>query len=178
MSRKHQGDIDATIALLAEQFPKTFFVFQARRLPLKLGIREDIIAILGDAIEPKMLGQALKYYTHNYAYRLSQKVGRPRIDLDGEPSGSVSEEDALGAAKCVAFERERIKALQAAKGKAKATPVLETPAPPPPAPEPPPPPARLGLSALREAARLRKQAALADQIRSDEDDQSAQRSAS
>jgi sRNA-binding protein len=38
------------IVALAELFPQCFSVFQGRRKPLKLGIRDDLLAALGGAI--------------------------------------------------------------------------------------------------------------------------------
>lgn len=37
-----RAEIAAVIALLAERFPKTFFVFERRRRPLKLRIDMDL----------------------------------------------------------------------------------------------------------------------------------------
>ena len=54
----------AAIALLARAFPKCFFILETRRVPLKVGIRADIIAKLSGA-EPTALQIALQFYTHN-----------------------------------------------------------------------------------------------------------------
>ena len=35
-------DVDATIELLCERFPRCFFMFERKRLPLKVGIFDDI----------------------------------------------------------------------------------------------------------------------------------------
>ena len=102
-------DIHATIELLCERFPQAFFQFERRRVPLKIGIREDILAVLGDAIDRPLLGLALRFYTGNLSYRRAQKAGIPRIDLDGNACGTVSEADAASAARDVA---SRIAALQ------------------------------------------------------------------
>jgi sRNA-binding protein len=65
-------------------------VYQARRRPLKVGIHEDIVAALGDAIEPRELKAALAYYTRNVAYLRHMLHGAWRIDLAGNPAGEVS----------------------------------------------------------------------------------------
>jgi sRNA-binding protein len=85
-----RDDIIATIELLCERFPRTFFQYERRRVPLKVGISDDVAAVLGDAIDRGLLGAALGFYTHNLFYRKAQKAGVPRIDLDGNPAGSVS----------------------------------------------------------------------------------------
>ena len=137
-------DIDATIELLCERFPRAFFRFERMRVPLKLGIRDDLIAALGDTIDPELIGLALKGYM---AYRRSQLQGAARIDLEGEPAGTVSEADALSAAKDVILRiaalRER-QSLAKTQAKASPAPAPETPAPPPP--PPPPPPRKDGLT--------------------------------
>jgi hypothetical protein len=45
MMRVRSPEINATIALLAERFPKTFAVFERRRRQLKFGIHKDIAPI-------------------------------------------------------------------------------------------------------------------------------------
>lgn len=160
ISRK---DIDAAIELLCERFPHAFIMFERKRVPLKIGIHGDIVAILGDTLDHNLLGPALRFYTANLYYRRAQKEGVARIDLNGEPAGTVSEADALSAARDVAG---RMAALQARKRST--PPVTAAPASAPetvpPAP-PPSPPKRDGLASLREAARRRKEAATDDQSR-------------
>lgn len=154
MGRKHKANTNAAIELLCERFPHCFFMHEARRVPLKIGIFDDLAVRLDGAVEPVLIGLALRNYTWNLAYRRSQKQGRPRIDLDGNEAGTVSEADALSAARDVisrtAALRER-KRLARAQAKASPAPKPETSAPPPPEP-----PKRDGLSALREAAQRRK----------------------
>lgn len=70
---KHQkrADIVAALELLCERFPKCFVLREHRRVPLKIGIRDDIIAIIGDAIDHQLLGNNAAVYTHNPVYRLA-----------------------------------------------------------------------------------------------------------
>ena len=100
-----KNQIDETIAVLCREFPKCFVMFERRRRPLKLGLHLDIIAALGERIDRRLLRQALRCYTSNIHYRASQKPGAPRIDLDGNASGTVSEADAQSAAKDVASRK-------------------------------------------------------------------------
>ena len=157
VSRKQQ--LDATIARLCERFPKTFFMLERKRVPLKVGIYDDLVAALGGEIARWLIKAALKEYVWNLSYRQSQLQNRPRLDLNGEPCGEVSEADARSAASDVAARaaiyRER-KRLAKAQAKA-AAPVKETSAPPSPPPAPPLP-KRLGLADLRAAAQRRKEA--------------------
>ena len=52
----------AAIAILAELYPNAFVVYEARRRPLKIGIRDDIAARVNGAIEPHELSLALGRY--------------------------------------------------------------------------------------------------------------------
>ena len=154
ISRK---DIDDAIELLCERFPRAFFQFERKRVPLKVGIRDDIIAAIGDAIDHQLLGMALRYYTSNFCYRRTQKAGVARIDLDGNACGVVSEADAMSATKDVASRKAALEARR--RSQATAAPVPETISPAPP----PSPPKRDGLASLREAAKRRKEAVCDDQ---------------
>ena len=109
--------IEATIALLCERFPKCFVMFERRRVPLKVGIRGGIIAILGDQIDRQLLNAAMQYYCNNFHYRRSQKPGALRFDLDGNPCGEVSEEHAAGAAKDIAARKMAQKKQEAFRPK-------------------------------------------------------------
>ena len=69
-----------TIVVLANLFPACFFVVQHRRKPLKVGIRDDVLAVLNGAIPAKETGFALKIYTSNYYYLKACKEGAPRVE--------------------------------------------------------------------------------------------------
>jgi ProP effector len=91
-------DITATIALLAERWPKTFSVYDARRQPLKLHIDIEIRAALGDTVPGADLSRALTHYTHSLAYLDRCRAGAARIDLDGNAVDTVTEAQAARAA--------------------------------------------------------------------------------
>jgi sRNA-binding protein len=161
---RRKPHLEAVIELLAERFPKAFFLYERKRVPLKVGIRNDLTAVLGDAIEPKLLNVALRHYFVNIGYQFALKAGRPRYDLDGNVAGQVCAQEAEYALRAIAG----LKAMREPKKKSPAvTPAPETPAPPPPPPSPPEPPRRLGLSDLRAAALARKASADADQTPDD-----------
>lgn len=88
----------AVIAWLVEQFPKAFFYKAALVRPLKLGILEDIIDVYERLDSPpfskKTLREALNYYTASKAYLMAQHPEAQRIDLFGNPHGTVSTEQA------------------------------------------------------------------------------------
>jgi hypothetical protein len=86
--------IDAVLELLAGRWPLCFFVYEARRRPLKIGIRDEILSALNGAVTPKELGGALRHYTGNRRYLRHSIAGAARIDLDGNPCGVVTAEGA------------------------------------------------------------------------------------
>jgi ProP effector len=127
------------IGVLAERFPAAFAIKPSYRRPLKLGIHVDILAQLSDMIAPRDLSNALRSYTSNRCYLHScLTAGTPRIDLNGEVAGQVTESEAAHAA-------ERLN-LQKARQQEKAEPPTVAP----------PAPRRLGFGDLRQAAAARK----------------------
>jgi ProP effector len=134
------------LELLCSSFPNTFFMYRERRKPIKIGIHLELDVVLGERVDRKLLRQTLKFYTINHGYLRALRAGAPRIDLNGEEAGSVTEEQAEQAgvvAMILAVRRRRKKwPLPISKKK-----------------PPPSPPPRDGLAALRAAARTRKQAA-------------------
>ena len=133
--------VDAAIALLAETWPACFCVYERRRRPLQLGIRQDVLAGLGGAMTEQELRRALRYYTGNAWYLRASIAGTMRVDLNGSPACAVSAEEAAVAVGRLAARQRRRQA-----------PPAPTPAPPNPLPVP----KRIGLADLRQAAQLRK----------------------
>jgi sRNA-binding protein len=148
--------IAAVIELLCDRFPQTFSLYEPR--PLKVGVHAEVMAALGDAIQPRDLQSALRAYTGTTRYRCSLSAGAPRIGLDGRTAGFVASEDE-------AFAKKRLAEL--AKGPARQTNVApagqvapeESPMRPAAENERPTAAKRLSLSDLREAGRRRRGAA-------------------
>ena len=82
------------IALLAERFPACFDL--KRRRPLKIRIYQDLIA-LQEELGGIDLKQATKRYCTHPRYRKPLKEGAIRIELQGEPAGVVTAEEAENA---------------------------------------------------------------------------------
>ena len=95
--------IAACIQLLAGNVPNVQFMRHAGR-PLKIGIHEDLIAALVGAITPAELGRALCTYTRNKVYRSRLRAGAIRIDLNGEPAGIVTPEQASAVMTAQVFQ--------------------------------------------------------------------------
>jgi ProP effector len=137
------------IEILAEWFPAASSVYEARRRPLKVGIHLDILERTAGAIEPKELSRALRFYTGNPAYlQRSTRPGAVRIDLDGQPAGEVTREQAA----CI---RGRLLARKGIKQRVPAPDTVDRVEPAPPRIEPP---KRSSLADLRAAAQQRRPA--------------------
>ena len=141
---------DIAIGLLAERFPQCFAVNETGRLPLKIGVREDIIA--HDIIPPRQLRLALRAYCRNPVYLQSIRAGAKRIDLDGNLAGIISADEEQIArerlfeqgAAAKRAERAAEKAAKQRQREAGAPVVKSGPA------------ARISLADLRRAAQQRK----------------------
>src|SRR5262245_20561799 len=130
--------VAAAIMLLAELFPRCFSIFEGRRCPLKLGIHLDLLTALDGAIMLAELHNALGAYCSNPVYLSALRKGVSRLDLNGEPAGTVTADEAAHAREMLARIRAKRK-NRAAAVKAQA-----------------PPPKRLSLADLKAAALARK----------------------
>jgi ProP effector len=153
----HEG-----IAQLAELYPNCF---RQPRQPLKIGIHDDVIARHPE-LRASLIASALKTYTRSLGYLETLKAGSTRIDLEGNPVGTVTDADEEDAKRKIAKAAMRA-AAQAiedrnAAGQPPAKPVAERPGQQNPIPEaksqqsalagPP----RLGLAGLKAAAQARR----------------------
>src|SRR5262245_45202481 len=131
--------VAAVIALLAETFPQCFSVYEGRRRPLKLKIHLDIQAALDGAITSAELSKALGVYCSNPVYLGHTRNGAWRLDLDGNPAGTVTADEEAHAKATLAGIRAKREA-RAATAKAAAQPAISQP------------PKRLSLADLKAAA--------------------------
>ena len=136
--------VNESIALLCARFSKTFFHYevqaqadQDRRPPRHL-------AAFGESISRRLLGLTLKRYTKNSGYLKSLQAGAERIDLNGNPQGVVTEEEALHATSHRHHHQRRAIKKQKRWRRRRRSP------------EPKPEPRRDGWT-LREAAAKRRQ---------------------
>jgi sRNA-binding protein len=152
----HEG-----IAQLVELYPNCF---RQLRRPLKIGIHNDVIARHPE-LRPSLIARALKTYTHSLSYLEMLKAGSARIDLEGNPVGTVTDADEEDAKRKIGKEARRAaaEAIEDRKaGQPAAKPVAERPGQQNPIPEaksrqsaaagPP----RLGLAGLKAAAQARR----------------------
>jgi ProP effector len=153
----HEG-----IAQLAELYPNCF---RQPRQPLKIGIHNDVIARHPE-LRPSLIASALKAYTRSVGYLETLKAGTPRIDLEGNPVGTVTDADEEDAKRKIAEAARRAasKAIEDRNtaGQPAAIPVAERAGQQNPIPEvksrqpTPAGPPRLGLADLKAAAQARR----------------------
>jgi ProP effector len=141
------------IILLAQVFPRAFFTYGGKRKPLKLGIHKDILALkLG--IAQRALSRALRAYCGNLGYLRASVTGAARIDLQGEPAGVVTADEAEHARqRLVAYLQEKVRKKEVKQQQAHrhtGTPI------PKPAAKPTPAQRRASLDALKQAAKARR----------------------
>jgi ProP effector len=102
------------IKAVSALFPKAF----GPRQPLKYKIHEDLLSA---GVEHKMAAAALSSHCNNPRYLMSMVEGATRVDLQGQPAGVVTAEEAARAQQRLA---ERL------KPKPKAPPPSSPKAPP------------------------------------------------
>ena len=106
----------ATIALLASTWPRCFSAPISGRRPLKVGIGKEIAAATEGAITPEELDAALRLYVTHKGYLRKLREGVQRVDLDGNPAGTVTAEQAATALRHV----ERLEQRHSARVRAQA----------------------------------------------------------
>lgn len=102
-------DARAAIEFLVERFPTCFSLYEWRRRPLKVGIRDDIAAA-DNTITLQQIRHGLARYCGSDGYLSAMRAGAARIDLDGNVVGAVTEEQAAGAAKGLRARRIKVAA--------------------------------------------------------------------
>jgi sRNA-binding protein len=92
------------VELLKAYFPNCFKDVKETQ-PLKIGIKQDLVKRLA-TLEDIVLGDkacmvsSLAYYVSSAAYHKNVAEGVIRIDLDGNPAGQVSSEEAQYSVEC------------------------------------------------------------------------------
>ena len=96
--RKRREKNQSIREILGSYFPNCFMGQGKNKIPLKIGIRADIIAHIPE-ISKTALKNAIEDYAQGPTYLRSMTVGATRIDLNGHPYGKVSQSEAEAAAK-------------------------------------------------------------------------------
>jgi hypothetical protein len=95
-------DHNEVIAILAELYPRTFFVDPRLRRPIKVNISAEIDRRNEPELNGYNVGAAVDWYTGHYGYGKSIIAGSPRLDLDGKQAGTVTEAEANSAEQRIA----------------------------------------------------------------------------
>ncbi|MEA3116043.1 MAG: ProP effector, partial [Caballeronia sp.] len=89
-----------TIGKLQKRFPKAFPKNPSPKVPLKIGIFEDLLAHATEmALSETELRAAIKIWCRGSRYWTAMVEGAIRVDLSGEEAGRVSPEDGVRATK-------------------------------------------------------------------------------
>ena len=107
---KQENDHPAALGMIEElcqRYPKTFTHEPHDVRPLARGIRESIVVDAPD-LPRSIVSQALAIYAAWLPYMRACIMGAPRIDLNGDPAGVVTEKEAMHAVqRLAAQERKR-----------------------------------------------------------------------
>jgi ProP effector len=82
------GKVEITIAELVAAFPAAFTLDRTLVRPVKLGIKDDLYGQC--AISHRRITAALRSYCNSVHYLRASTEGAVRIDLAGEPAGTVT----------------------------------------------------------------------------------------
>ena len=119
-----------TIGKLQKRFPKAFPKNPSPKVPLKIGIFEDLLSHATElALSETELRAAIKIWCRGSRYWTAMVEGAVRVDLAGEVAGRVSPEDGVRATKLEEGRVARVASKAAAPEKAA---VAETAAAPDP----------------------------------------------
>ena len=100
--------IQALYEELHQRFPHTFFREPIQVSPLKKGTYQELKAVLADSpYNARVISWALNRYTRRYGYIRAVAVGKPRIDLSGNPAGVVTEDEQQEARAQITAKRRR-----------------------------------------------------------------------
>lgn len=104
------------ITYLSEKFPLCF-ILEGEAKPLKVGIFQDLAEALAndERITKTQLRQALRVYTGNWRYLHACKEGVERVDLQGNPAGTLEKEHAEHAAQKLAESKAKVAEKRAAE---------------------------------------------------------------
>ena len=112
------------IGRLQKRFPEAFPKNPAPKVPLKIGIFEDLIPFIAELkLTQPELRDAIKVWCRGSRYWSAMGVDAIRVDLSGAEAGRVSPEDAVRAQKLEEARLARVAAKAQATSAAVSTPV-------------------------------------------------------
>ena len=93
MTKGEAARIEKIRTILVEQFPLAFMPKRTPKKPLKIGIRDDVLALTKD-LKAYWVRRAIGDYCGGLRYLENLIEGTPRIDLGGNEVGSVTADQA------------------------------------------------------------------------------------
>jgi ProP effector len=87
--------VETAVAELAAAFPATFKLDPTLVRPVKLGIKDEVVA--HSDVSRRRISAALRSYCNSVHYLRASTEGAMRIDLTGEPAGTVTATEARHA---------------------------------------------------------------------------------
>ena len=107
-TEKKRTSTKEIIAYLVEKFPGCFSL-EGPVKPLKVGIFQELAEQLADdeTVSKTRLRQALRHYTSSWRYLKAIKVGSFRVDIDGNDSAEIDQEQADYASKTLKESQEK-----------------------------------------------------------------------
>lgn len=115
--KKRQAITQSILAEWAQKFPKAF---GSIKIPLKIGVKDDLLAAYENSSYSKaQIRLALKSYLSSYQYYSSMLNHKKRHDLNGEFVEDIAEEHLAHAAKQIAFLKKQFEAAKLRKSSSK-----------------------------------------------------------
>jgi ProP effector len=108
-NKSKQKIFNEVVGVICQRFPATFFIHKPK--PLKIGIYDDLLAV--GVLDEKGLSAFLRAYCKLGRYLAVVVPGAQRVDLDGNPTGEVTAEEAQLAATALSVLHERRAARKA-----------------------------------------------------------------
>jgi sRNA-binding protein len=105
--------VETAIAELVVAYPATFTLDPTLVRPVKLGVKDDIYA--QSAISRRRITAALRSYCNSVHYLGASTEGAIRIDLTGEPAGTVTATEARHATERLLAVLAKVAAKRAGK---------------------------------------------------------------
>ncbi|UAN05209.1 ProQ/FinO family protein [Achromobacter mucicolens] len=129
---KRESPVDpvvVAISRLQRHFPKAFPKNPAPKVPLKLGVLADLVQHAEQLqLDEAQIKEAVKTWCDGRRYWASMVEDAPRVDLNGEPAGAVTANEARHAKRMASRNASRNAARARAEKKAQAS-AEQTPAP-------------------------------------------------
>jgi sRNA-binding protein len=82
-------ELEDCLLMLAERYPRCFFVNPRLRQPVKRNIEADLQK--DGFASPELISASVDWYKSHISYQYSLEIGAKRLDLDGKEVGTVTE---------------------------------------------------------------------------------------